>query len=148
MFRKLALAFIAIPLVEVILLIALTKVISFPATLAIVIITGIAGAALTKSQGLRALLAFKSGATSPQAAATDGMLILIAGVLLITPGVLTDFLGFALLTPGIRNQLRVKVGETAKAKMGFGFPGAATGQKVEKDPAPQSKAKRPTVIDV
>lgn len=163
MFRKLSLAFILIPLIELALLIMLSKVISGWGTLLIVIATGLLGAALTKSQGLRALVSFKSGQSSPTEAAGDGVLILIAGIVLITPGVLTDVLGFALLTPAVRRNLRKHIADRAKnsghfSTMGFGFPG--TGPKTAPQPYPQPSAQRggknsgkkasgrPTVIDV
>jgi UPF0716 protein FxsA len=102
--RLLAL-FVIVPLVELVLLIRLGQWIGLLPTVAVVVITGVAGAALARREGLRTLFSMKSDLRSgrfPVGRLLDGMLILFAGGLLLTPGILTDILGFALLVPGSR----------------------------------------------
>jgi len=109
MFAKLVFLFIAVPLVELALLIEIGKHVGVMATVALVVVTGAAGAALARQQGLatlrRAQEAMQVGQL-PGEELMDGMMILIAGAFLITPGLLTDALGFALLIPGFRKILK------------------------------------------
>jgi len=105
MFGKLLLIFIGIPLLEMMILIKLGEVFGFWATLWLVIITGMVGATLARVEGLRAWMnlhrALMAGET-PGEHMIDALLILIAGLVLITPGLLTDIAGFLLLIPWTR----------------------------------------------
>jgi len=106
MFLRLLILFISIPLLEVILFMILGSRIGIPTTIAIVILTGFLGAALTRSQGLRAIANYRRAASEgrlPAREALDGVLILIAGAVLLTPGFLTDAIGFSLLLPPVRD---------------------------------------------
>ena len=103
---SLLLLFIVVPAVELALLIEVGSRIGTPATIAIIVGTGIAGAALAKQQGLRTIQKIQgeleTGAL-PAGALVDGVIILIAGALLITPGLLTDVAGFLCLVPVTRS---------------------------------------------
>jgi len=98
--------FIAIPIVEVILFITVGKYIGLWNTILIIIVTGIIGAILVKSQGItifnKALEEIKSN-KMPLLSIFEGIAILIAGAFLLTPGFLTDTLGCVLLIPKTRN---------------------------------------------
>ena len=98
--------FIVIPLIEVMLFITIGKYIGLWNTIIIIIITGIIGAILVKSQGItilnKALEEIKSNKI-PIFSIFEGIAILIAGAFLLTPGFLTDTLGCILLIPKIRN---------------------------------------------
>ena len=98
--------FIAIPLIEVILFITVGKYIGLWNTIFIIIMTGIVGAILVKSQGItilnKALEEIKSNQI-PILSIFEGIAILIAGAFLLTPGFLTDTLGCILLIPKTRN---------------------------------------------
>jgi len=101
----LLLLFIVLPAVELALLIEVGTRIGTPATLAIIVGTGIVGAALAKQQGLRTIQKIQGeldGGALPAGALVDGVIILIAGALLVTPGILTDVAGFLCLVPGTR----------------------------------------------
>ncbi|MFQ5896472.1 MAG: FxsA family protein [Nitrospinota bacterium] len=105
MFFRLFLLFTAVPLLELALLIEVGSRIGVVATLALVIFTGALGAALARAQGfavLRRIQMELAEGRSPASSLVDGALILAAGLLLITPGLLTDALGFALLLPPFR----------------------------------------------
>jgi len=89
MFLRLLLLFTVVPLVELFLLIQVGGLIGIWATVAIVILTGVLGAWLTRLQGLRTLHRLREELAAgglPAATLVDGMLILAAGAVLLTPG--------------------------------------------------------------
>lgn len=109
MLAYLFLLFTIVPLVELALLIWIggETVWWFPVLM--VLASGVAGAALARWQGWRALQRIREELQQgrlPTDALVDGVLILVAGLLLITPGVLTDALGFALLLPVTRRGMK------------------------------------------
>lgn len=109
MFLKLALLLTLVPILELFVLIPLAGQIGFWPTLGIVIATGIAGAWLGKQQGLEALRKIREQLATgalPGDAMLDGLLVLIACTLLVTPGVLTDAVGITLLIPPARKPLK------------------------------------------
>ena len=98
--------FIAIPLIEVILFITIGKYIGLWNTIFIIVVTGVIGAILVKSQGISILnKAFEEISLNkmPILSIFEGIAILIAGAFLLTPGFLTDTLGCILLIPKTRN---------------------------------------------
>ncbi len=102
----LLLLFIAVPAAELALLIEVGSRIGTLATLAIIVATGILGAALARQQGVRTIGAIQADLARgeiPASAMVDGVIILVAGALLITPGILTDAVGFLCLVPAARN---------------------------------------------
>ncbi|MDF1851045.1 MAG: FxsA family protein [Verrucomicrobiales bacterium] len=106
MFGRLLLLFIGIPVLELLIFLLLGSKIGITPTLAIIVITAILGAYLTKSQGLKALQKYQlaiSEGRLPQEEVIDGVLILVAGAVLLTPGFLTDAIGFSLLIPPLRD---------------------------------------------
>lgn len=102
-------AFVVVPIVEIALFITLGERIGFWPTLAIVVATAFVGAALVSRQGRGALASvqgeFARGRFPGRELAHAGM-ILVAGALLVTPGFLTDAIGFSLLVPAVREALR------------------------------------------
>lgn len=104
----LLLIFIVVPIVEIGLFIQVGGAIGLWPTLAIVILTAIAGTALMRAQGIMTLKRLQnslSDGTNPADPMAQGAMILVAGVLLLTPGFFTDGLGFALLLPPVRTML-------------------------------------------
>lgn len=113
MFIRLLAVFILLPLVELALLLQVGGWIGLGWTLALVIGTGILGAALAKRHGLRAWIAIRhelQAGRMPTSTLADGLLILIGGVVLLTPGLLTDLFGFAMLLPASRNAFKKALG--------------------------------------
>jgi len=106
----LLIAFIVVPMIEIGLFIQVGGWIGLWPTLAIVVLTALLGTWLVRTQGALALSDLRgslsgqseSGQSDPTEALAHGAMILIAGVLLLTPGFFTDALGFALLTPPFR----------------------------------------------
>lgn len=105
----LLLLFIVLPAVELALLIEIGRRIGTLETLGVIVVTGAVGAAMARSQGLRVLSQVReeiSAGTMPAASLVDGVLILVAAALLVTPGVLTDAFGFLCLVPGFRTLVK------------------------------------------
>ncbi|MCA9258973.1 MAG: FxsA family protein [Planctomycetales bacterium] len=110
MFLALVLLFTVIPLVELTILLRLGSALGFLPALGLVLGTGVLGAALARWQGLRAAIRVQEQLSQGKVPATelvDGLFILAAGLLLITPGALTDLTGLALLIPPVRGVIRI-----------------------------------------
>ncbi len=108
LFRLLAL-FLVLPVVELALLIQVDKVIGFWPTIGLIVVTGLVGSTLARQQGLsvwRQLNQRLAEQELPGVELLDGVIILVAGALLITPGVLTDVFGFLGLIPYTRAVIR------------------------------------------
>ena len=111
MLLKLLILFVVLPLLDLWLLFTLADGrVSYSVTVGVVVATtGIVGASLAKRQGLAAWKNFNAelgrGAL-PADAMLDGVLILLAGAVLITPGLITDAIGLALLVPPLRRVIR------------------------------------------
>ncbi|MFC1643793.1 FxsA family protein [Candidatus Omnitrophota bacterium] len=106
MFGYLILLFVLVPIVELALLIKIGQSIGVGYTLGIVIFTGVVGAYLAKFQGLLTLRSIQEEINQGRMPADrlfDGVLILCSGILLITPGIITDLVGFMGLIPFTRN---------------------------------------------
>lgn len=102
----LLLAFIAVPMIEIALFIQLGGLIGLGWTLLIVLATAVLGTWLVRSQGAMALNNLRRSFNElrdPSESLADAAMILVAGVLLLTPGFFTDAVGFALLTPPVRH---------------------------------------------
>lgn len=112
MLARLALVLVTVPLVELTLLVWIGGRIGFLPTVALVFLTGILGAALARHQGIATLARFRAALDArrlPHRELVDGVLILAAAVLLVTPGVLTDTAGFLLLIPPLRRRVGDRV---------------------------------------
>ncbi|MBN2163716.1 MAG: FxsA family protein [Pontiellaceae bacterium] len=101
--------FIGIPVAELAILIKLHDIMGLGATILLVLLTGIIGAALVRRQGINLLFKIQqemAAGNLPAPQMIDGIMILLAGAFLITPGLMTDTVGFALLVPFIRAGIR------------------------------------------
>ena len=109
MFYKLLLLFTLVPVAELTLLIWLGRLIGLWETIAIILVTGLIGASLTKWQGLKIVRRIRHELDTgemPGDSLVDGLMVLVAGALLLTPGVMTDLFGFTLLIPHTRPPIR------------------------------------------
>jgi UPF0716 protein FxsA len=109
MFFRLFLLFTCVPLAELYLLLQIGSVIGAVNTILLVIITGVLGAYLAQQEGLRTLERIRTlmaQGEMPGEPLIDALLILVAGFVLITPGILTDLLGFLMLIPATRAPIR------------------------------------------
>lgn len=106
---RLILLFVFLPLVELYLLLEFARRTSPTLTMLLVVVTGITGYWLTRSQGLRTYQRIQDELRAgkvPTNALLDGMMIFLAGAFLLTPGILTDLIGFSLLIPVTRGGYR------------------------------------------
>lgn len=102
-------AFLVVPIVEIILFYYLGTWIGIGPTLVIVVVTALLGSYFVSKQGRFVWQSIKSKISQgeiPAASVVHGGMILVAGALLLTPGFLTDVVGFSLLVPGIREAIR------------------------------------------
>lgn len=109
MFYYLLTAFILLPIAELWVLLKVDNHIGLRPTLLIVMGTGFVGAWLARAQGFRIMLDIQRDLAEgrmPAPRMMDGVMILIAGAFLITPGLITDSAGFLLLVPPVREYIR------------------------------------------
>ena len=107
-FPALLLLFLLVPLVEIYLLIKIGGVIGAFPTVVLVVFTAVLGAALARYQGLATLQRLQATIArgeTPAIEVFEGVLLLVGALLLLTPGFLTDLLGFACLIPLTRRAL-------------------------------------------
>lgn len=106
------LAFIVIPIAELLLLFEVADLIGGLATLGLVIVTAFVGFNVLRIQGFSTLNRANqrmAGGELPGQEIVEGLLLAFAGALLLTPGLITDSIGFALLTPPIRRRLAARM---------------------------------------
>jgi UPF0716 protein FxsA len=102
---RLFLLFVAVPLLDLWLLLRIGRGLGFWPTIALVVVTGMTGAWLAKIEGLRVLRAWQRAVAEgrlPEEGVLSGALVLVGALLLVTPGVITDVAGLALLFPPTR----------------------------------------------
>ena len=100
------LLFVAVPVVEIALFIKIGGLLGLWLTISIIILTAVIGTVLVKQQGLAVIQQIKDKVFSfndPTESIAHGALILIAGVLLLTPGFFTDFIGLLFMIPKFRS---------------------------------------------
>ncbi len=144
----LLLLFILVPAIELALLLEVGSHLGTLPTLGLIAVTGVVGASLARRQGLAVLRRAQDQMARgelPAGSLADGVMILVAGALLITPGILTDAFGFLLLVPVFRDvvknaamkRLRKAVDENRVQVhvSGMDFPGEA-GPVIDVPPEP------------
>ena len=120
MFLRLFILFTLVPLIEIYLFIRIGAMIGAGPTVAVILITGALGAWLARQQGFTVVKRIQAEMTQgipPAAQIFDGALILAGGILLITPGFLTDAFGFILLIPPTRAVVRSYLARWAKRRV-------------------------------
>ena len=108
MFGRMLLLFVFLPMVELYLLIMLGARIGPMPTIGLIVLTGIIGATLARQQGLSTLAKIQNElkqGRAPTQELVEGAMIVVGGLVLLTPGILTDIFGFAMMVPGIRRSL-------------------------------------------
>lgn len=105
MLGKLLLLFTVLPVVELYLLITIGQNVGAAPTIALVLGTGFLGAWLARREGSRVLRSWQGSLARgelPKEGVVSSVLVLVGGVLLVTPGVVTDVMGLVLLVPWTR----------------------------------------------
>jgi len=119
-FTKLLILFIIVPVTELYILIEVGKRIGSLTTIGIIIFTGIIGAYLVKGQGFMILKKIQNDLNEgimPGDSLIQGAIILAGGILLLTPGFVTDILGFIFLIPVSRNVIKKYLLKWLKGKI-------------------------------
>ena len=109
MFGKLFLLFAVVPVAEIYVLVSVGSVIGVLPTIALVLLTALAGAHLARMQGLSVMLRIRENLAQgfmPAEELLDGLLIFMAGMVLLAPGFLTDIAGLLILLPTTRNMFK------------------------------------------
>lgn len=110
MFFKLFILFISVPVIEIAILIDLGSFLGLIPTVALIIFTGALGAYLAKQEGMKTFFAIQNKLNTgeiPTDELIDGVIILAAGLVLLTPGIITDIFGFLLLFKPTRNKFKI-----------------------------------------
>jgi UPF0716 protein FxsA len=102
-------AFIVVPIAEIVLLVWFGQTFGFWITVLLVLVTALLGSFLLAQQTAATVRRVRFEAREgriPAKTLADGAMLLVAGAFLLTPGLLTDATGLALLVPGVRNAIR------------------------------------------
>jgi len=144
------LAFLAVPLIEIGLFIQVGGLIGLWPTLGIVLLTAIVGTSLVRREGARALNDLRSSLnelSDPSRPLAHGAMILVAGVLLLTPGFFTDPVGILLLIPGIRDWVMKAAASRVKVQR-FEMGGAyRTTTQYDPRREPPNRPRDPEILD-
>ena len=129
-------------IVELAVLVAVGKAIGVLATIGLLILASLVGAALLRREGIRTLVAFREAVSTrrpPHRELVDGMLIAAAGVFIVLPGFVSDILGLLLLLPPTRALVRRRMLRSAARHTPVRFtPGAVVeGEVVDEPPTPR-----------
>lgn len=126
MIFRLLLLFTLVPLIELTILIKIGSRIGAGTTIALVLLIGFIGAAVARHEGLRTIRGIQADMAAgrlPGDRLIDGLLILVGGILLITPGVITDIAGLLLFLPPIRAWVRTYLKRRLQTKITVMTPG-------------------------
>ncbi|AQS38065.1 protein affecting phage T7 exclusion by the F plasmid [Shewanella psychrophila] len=137
MFFLLLIIFVLVPVIELNVLISVGESLGSWTTVGLVFLTAIVGVSLVRSQGISTLMQVQqklSRGEAPGQEIVEGMMLAVAGLLLLIPGFVTDFIGLLLLTPFTRipvagflyKRMQVKVAANGGFQAGFG-PGSSNG---------------------
>lgn len=131
MLRWVVLAFVVVPLTELYLLLLLGSFIGFWPTVGVTLVTGILGGTLAKREGLLVYRQWRRALDElrpPETGIIEGLLVLVGGVFLMTPGVLTDILGLCLLIRPSRAWLAQRIRSRVERHIDvFRVPSASPG---------------------
>ncbi len=127
MLAWLFLAFTIVPVVEIALFIRIGSVIGLAPTVAVVLLTGFAGAVLARSQGIRVMLDIQEALHQmrlPTGELLEGAIVLVGAATLLTPGFMTDALGLACLLPPSRKAFAAVLGRWLARRIRLAEDGA------------------------
>lgn len=122
-----AFLFLVVPVVEIYFLIEVGSVIGAPLTILLVVATAVIGAFLLRQQGMSTLARFQTSMASgslPAKEMMEGVLLLLGGALLMTPGFFTDTIGFLCLIPITRQLMVNQIIKRSLFKAQSGMPGS------------------------
>ncbi|RHW77786.1 FxsA family protein [Colwellia sp. RSH04] len=112
MFRLLFVLFIIVPIIEITVIMQVGELLGVWPTVAIVILSAWLGAKYVRQQGIETLQSVQGKMAQgemPSNEIVTGLMLLVAGVLLVTPGFVTDIFGLSLLIPSVRRAIAAQV---------------------------------------
>lgn len=121
MLGYLIILFLLLPFVDLYLLIELTSYIGFPATLGLIVVTGIVGAYVVKREGRNVLGKLQRSVSAQEISRNllEGVLLAIGGIMLMSPGMITDLIGFTMVLRPTRERLMLMIASKLKDKSNF-----------------------------
>lgn len=145
MFALLAVLFLVVPIVELYVIVQVAQGFGILPTLALLVLVSVVGASLLRSQGLGVLRRVNEALAAgrmPGRELVDGVLVVIGGALMLTPGFVTDAVGLALLLPPTRALVRLALVRRWRHRItvvssmggvgdGMGWPGPGTARRVD-----------------
>jgi UPF0716 protein FxsA len=146
MLARLFLLFIILPILDLTLLVKLGGSIGFWPTVVMVLLTGAAGAALARAEGLRVLGLVRremAAGRIPGTALLDGVAILAGGLLLLTPGFITDVMGLLLLLPPSRRWVERRLRRWLESQIKAGNVQVRSLGDVDWDPGSETTRSEP-----
>lgn len=149
MFARLFLVFVAVSLLEIFVFIQVGSIFGPWVTISLVILTALIGSALVRSQGIQLIQELQQRLAQgemPGLQLVEGIMLLMTGVLLVTPGFVTDFCGLLLLQPAIRKSMAGFALKHIKFNPNVSMSGFG-GQAHQSDPFNQNKCTNDDVIE-
>ncbi len=134
MFGRLFILFTLVPLLELYLLIKVGSHLGAEATILLIVLTGGVGALMARMQGFQVIVQIRErlrGGVLPADELLAGGLIVVGGLLLVTPGLLTDVVGLALLLPFVRSRVVVWIKDFMRRKIEDGRVQIVTWEREE-----------------
>lgn len=121
MLRFLIVLLLVVPFIDLYLLIEVSGLMGFWAVIALVLLTGMIGAELIRREGRHVLMKLQRSVTSGEVSrnVAEGAIIVLCGLLLLTPGFLTDIIGFLLIFRPLRERLVAKLVSGTGSSMNF-----------------------------
>lgn len=130
------LAFVAVPIIEITVIIKVGGILGAWPTVGLIILTAAVGTTLVRAQGFQILARAQKSLDHgqfPAAEMVDGMSLLVAGVLLLTPGFVTDALGLALVIPPLRRAIAGLIWRWARRRDGIHMETRTWGSRGPRD---------------
>ncbi|MEO1066851.1 MAG: FxsA family protein [Pseudomonadota bacterium] len=144
--------FLAVPILEITVFILVGNQIGLFPTLGMILVTAVLGTLLLRHQGLQLFSEIKAKTEAgevPGRQLVHGVLLLVAGIFLLTPGFVTDSCGFLLFVPAIRDAvwrfLKDRVSMKVMTQPSAGQAGVGPGGPFDRDDPPSSRAGGPTI---
>jgi len=119
MLLYLIITFLLLPFIDLYILVELSGRIGFLNTLAIVLATGVIGAEIIRREGRQVFRKLQKSVTAEEVSRnlTEAVLLVLGGLLLLSPGLITDFIGFLCVLRSTRQRLMLRIVDRAKDKM-------------------------------
>jgi len=147
MFQVLFVLFIVIPIIEITVLLQVGEWLGLWPTMAIVIASAWLGAKYVRQQGIATMQSVQTKMVQgemPSAEIVTGLMLLVAGVLLVTPGFVTDIFGLSLLIPNVRQAIAAMVQKHMLVRQGAAGASFHHNNPFQEDPRNVNQSSTPS----